>query len=50
MSYVSTQAKLYAFAKPPRIKRNLSKKSHLTKEQYEKGMSLVRKMRDMSAW
>lgn len=64
MSYISIQAKLYSLTKQSKIKRNLSKKtsmidetetntnekSYLTKEQYEKGMALSRKMRSLSTW
>lgn len=64
MSYVSTQAKMYASTKRFGAKRNSSKKAPmidrtetsfggkgcLTKEQYEKGMALSRRMRNMSAW
>lgn len=64
MSYVSTQAKTYAAGKRFSAKRNASKdaaridrtetsfggKGCLTKAQYEKGMTLARKMRNMSAW
>lgn len=64
MSYISIQAKLYSLTKQSKIKRNLSKKtsmidetetntnekSYLTKEWYEKGMALSRKMRSLSTW
>lgn len=64
MSYISIQAKLYSLTKQSKIRRNLSKKtsmidetetntnekSYLTKEQYEKGMALSRKMRSLSTW
>ena len=66
MSYVSTQAKLYAASKKlGRKKTNYKHKTKtiadceettfggtliLTKEQYEKGMALSHKMKNMSAW
>lgn len=64
MSYVSAQAKVNAANKQLDAKHNASKvaasidrtetsfggKGCLTKEQYEKGMALSRKMRNMSAW
>ena len=64
MSYVSAQAKVYADSKQRTPQYNANKialridrtetsfggKGRLTKEQYEKGMSLARKMRTMSAW
>lgn len=64
MSYVSTQAKMYTASKRRSPRHNASQnatridrtetsfggKGCLTKEQYEKGMALSRKMRNMSAW
>lgn len=64
MSYVSAQAKVYADSKQYTSKFNESQiasridwtettfggKGCLTKEQYEKGMALSRKMRKMSTW
>lgn len=65
MSYISTQAKLNTQTKRFGHKKNVCYKHKtiadceettfggtliLTKEQYEKGMALSRKMRNMSAW
>lgn len=66
MSYVSTQAKLYLFPRRfgrKKINRCSKHKTiadceettfggtlFLSKEQYEKGMALSRKMRHMSSW
>ena len=65
MSYISTQAKLNTQTKRFGHKKNVCYKQKtiadceettfggtliLTKEQYEKGMALSRKMRNMSAW
>lgn len=64
MSYIFAQAKVNAASKRLGAKCNANKratridrtetsfggKGCLTKEQYEKAMSLSRKMRNMSAW
>lgn len=66
MSYVSTQAKMYAYPKRFGHKKTYTRVKHktivdceettfggtlfLSKEQYEKGMALSRKMAKMSAW
>lgn len=66
MSYISTQAKLNTQTKRFGHKKTNHSCKHktiadceettfggtliLTKEQYEKGMALSRKMKDMSAW
>ncbi len=64
MSYISAQAKMSAASKRLGAKCNAGKKTTgidrsetsfggkgcLTKKQYEKAMSLSRKMRNMSAW
>lgn len=66
MSYVSTQAKLHLFPKRFGGKKTYRRPKHktiadceettfggtlfLSKEQYDKGMALSRKMKNMSAW
>lgn len=64
MSYVSAQAKVYADSRQHSTQFSISKvasrvdrtetsfggKGCLTKEQYEKGMALARKMQKKSAW
>ena len=66
MSYVSTQAKLYLYTRRFGRKKTYRHSKHktiadceettfggtlsLSKEQYEKGMALSRKMKNMSAW
>ena len=66
MSYVSSQAKLHLFPRRFVRKKTYSRSKHktiadceettfggtlfLSKEQYEKGMALSRKMKNMSAW
>ena len=61
MSYVSTMAKTYTLQKKmghkcmPIIRKNYTNFSGttvlpLTKEQYNKGMALAHKMKNMSAW
>ena len=64
MSYVSAQAKVYADSKQRTSKlserevalridwaeTSFGGKGCLTKEQFEKGMALSRKMRTMTAW
>lgn len=66
MSYVSTQAKMYVNTKRFGRKKTNHPYKHktiadceettfggtlfLSKEQYEKGMALSRKMKNMSAW
>lgn len=64
MSYVSTQAKENITGKQLVAKRNANQKAaridrtetsfggkgYLTKEQYDDGMALARKMRKKSAW
>ena len=66
MSYTSTKAKLYGEARRFRRKKSCRHSKHktiedceettfggtlfLSKEQYEKGMTLSRKMKSMSSW
>ena len=66
MSYISTQAKLYVDIRRFGRKKTYRRSKHktvadceettfggtlsLSKEQYEKGMALSRKMREMSSW